>query len=134
LPQSPTLARKLSRTHIWSKPCHCSWLGCSQTSACEWTLQIFWWVIWMFHAWCWELCFAAGSGSWFMNLIICEAQLFAVWWWSHLHSLGISHKSSFRLYVCLCNCFGGCQIVCMLLLLWAVMDVLCTCLRYWSSI
>jgi hypothetical protein len=45
----------------------------------------------MFHAWCWELCFAAGSGSWFMNLIICEAQLFAVLQ-SHLYSLGISHK------------------------------------------
>lgn len=92
LPQSPTLARKLNRTNIWSKPCHCSWLGCSQTNACQWTLQIFWWVIWMFHAWCWELCFAAGSGSWFMNLIICEVQLFAVWWWSHVYSLGISHK------------------------------------------
>jgi len=91
LPQSPTLARKLNRTLIWSKPCHCSWLGCSQTTACEWTLQIFWWVIWMFHAQCWELCFAAGSGSWFMNLIICEAQLFAVLQ-SHLYSLGISHK------------------------------------------
>jgi hypothetical protein len=46
----------------------------------------------------------------------------------------LTQESSSRLYVCLCNCFGGYQIVCMLLLLCAVMDVLCTWVRYWSSI
>lgn len=46
----------------------------------------------------------------------------------------LTQDNSSRLYVCLCNCFGGCQIVCMLLLLCALMDVLCTSVRYWLSI
>jgi hypothetical protein len=46
----------------------------------------------------------------------------------------LTQESSSRLYVCICNCFGGCQIVCMLVLLYALMDVLCTWVRYWLSI
>jgi hypothetical protein len=46
----------------------------------------------------------------------------------------LTQENSSRLYKCLCNCFGGCQIVCMLLILCALMDVLCTSVRYWLSI